>query len=282
MALLKQLQKQYTVPRGRVSISEFRNDDPRQLEGLRYIGNTPAFDITFSAESLEHEDADGGFAEIDDETILKISEEGTLNTDNMNGDNLALFFLGDTKLLTQAATDSAATEIIGPVSTDLSYPVGLNIVGDVVKRPQGLRGLKEIVCHLIETGGTPASTPLTNGTDYVVQEDIGQITILSSGNVPVGSMVQVSYKLAATSQVQVISARKQREGRLQFVANNPKGKNYDFMFPRVRFMPDGSFDLKNREWLNMSIKFRILSPGYGMESIYIDGRPEIVIADSTG
>ena len=281
MALAKQLQKQYTVPRGRVSVSEFRNDDPRQLEGLRYIGNTPAFDITFSAESLEHEDADGGFAEIDDETILKISEEGTLNTDNMNGDNLAMFFLGAANLHKQIATNTPVEELIGPVSTDMSYPVGLNIVGGLVQRPQGLRGLTEFTAFAVAQDGSKGAA-LSAGTDYVVQEDIGQITILSGGTLAAGAMIMVSYKLLDTEQVQVVSQRHQREGRLQFIANNPKGKNYDFMFPRVRFMPDGSFDLKNREWLNMSIKFRILSPGYGMESIYIDGRPEVVIADSTG
>ena len=279
MALPNQKQKAYVIPKGRVSIAEYVNpDDPRELEGWRYIGNTPGFEINFSSDSTPHIDADSGFEEVDDESISKITEEGTLNVDNINGDNLALFFLGEASILTQDASDTALTEIIGPVKTDLTYLIGRKVVGQSVLNPHGLRGLSDVVVSTIDNTDPEnpvAGEALTEGVDYVALPDIGEVMILAGGAIASGDSIWVSYKMTGTEQTQVISARTQRVAAIKFVAHNPKGTNWDFLIPKARFMPDGSFDLKSREWLNMSIKFTILSPGYGMESISMMSRPEV-------
>lgn len=375
----------YTLGRGKLHFSRFKNGT-QNPEGFRYIGNTPEFNLTIESENLDHFSSDYGIREKDDSVLLEVNRSGTMITDNIDPENIALFFLGSSSL---AAITSASglTETLADVKPGHSYKLGQssnNPAGYFGVNPAGFSAYTgsaptaatgtvtfgdvgdaddtitiggqvytmkaspanpydvdigataaESAANLaaaINAGsgagtaygtGTIANTDVTAsvasdvvtvtaivtgtagnsialtasgsditasgtgnlaggvgtgfvpGEDYEMDFDTGLFTVLEDGAITEGSDVTIGFGVRQSTRERVISGATPVEGALMFVAANPKGKQFNYYFPWVKFTPNGDYALKSDEWQQIPFNLEILKPS-ATEAIFMDGKPAYV------
>lgn len=253
------MKQNYTLGRGEIQFGQFRpgTQVPR---GERYFGNTPEYGISSEQETLDHYSSDEGVRKKDESVLLQLDYTGSLSTDHISPENLAIFFLGES--MTQTTVASTAVEFsFANVEQGLTYQLGTSDA-----TPSGVRQ----VSNLTLTG--TAATAVA-GVDYVLDETLGRITILEGSTVIAeASTLAGTYDVAASTRSRVISKSTTVEGSLRFIAKNPAGEQIDYFMPWVKITPNGDFALKSDEWQQLPFTLEILQKG-SLESIYMDGRP---------
>lgn len=235
----------YTLGRGELY---FARRDPATglLGGFRYIGNTPEVNLTAEEEKLEHFSSDKGIRVKDATVSLQVNYTGTVSCDNVNNDNVALFFLGSSSKLTVAQTTFTAQPING-VEKGMFYQLGIG--------GASISGARNVIYP--GTGGTAftltkvaaPNVVLVHGTDYVLNAALGRVEILdTSPTVSNGDNLIVTYTVAASTRNRVISGSTSIQGALQYIAYNPEGVDRDFLAMSVTLSPNGDFPLKSDEW----------------------------------
>lgn len=237
------------------------------FEGFRKIGNAPEFTLTFERENLEHFDSRSGINEKDADVTTQVTRTGTIVTDNINEDNLALFFFGDTQTVVQAA-QSIVNEEINGVVTNRTHVLGLDETN-----PTGLRNIDAGSVVVTDDTGT---TTFVQGTDYTLQVQNGFLEIPEGSNIPAGSDILVSYDVVASTRNRVISGGEQVIAQVMFVSDNGIGENRTVLLPRVSISADGDFAFIGDEFQTLSLAIEALKPSDGREAIYVDGIPAIV------
>ena len=251
----------YTLGRGKVYFSRFKEDGTTP-EGFRYLGNTPEFGLSIEQDTLDHYNSDEGIKEKDDSVPLEVNRTGSLTTDNIHPENVALFFFGSSTALTQAAV-SSAVETLPSIKEGHAYKLGITDTN-----PAGYFGIDE--AGFAVSDGT---NPLVLGTDYTMHYDTGLIEFIQGSLLAVdGADIEVTYAVAASSRTRVISGSDPVEGAIMFVSKNPKGTNATFMLPYVKLSPNGDYALKGDEWQQIPLSIEVLKAA-GKEAIYRDGVP---------
>lgn len=249
-----------TLGRGKVYFSLFKTGT-QTPEGFRYIGNTPEFSLSISNEKLDHFNSDAGIRVKDKSIVLETSATGSLSCDDINLENLALFFFGESNTLSQTSA-TGQTETIVDVKQGLMYQIGATL-----GNPTGVRSLSNVVVKV-------GATTKTITTDYLIDTELGLLTIVDGGGIADLDDVIVEYDRAAKSRDQVISGETQVEGAIKFVSANPEGDKRDYLMPSVRLGPNGDFALKSGgDWQTLNLSVEILQADDGRERIYVDGRP---------
>ncbi len=246
--------KEYTLGKGEVYFD--------QGSGERYFGNTTEFNITIESENLDHFDSDHGIRVKDDSVVLEITRNGSLITDNISKENIALFFLGDVSVVTQVATP-----VVGEVVTTTAVKGYYYQLGKTTNNPQGVRGVTAVVVKV-------GATTMVLNTDYTLDATMGRIHILETGSTIIaGDDIAVDYTPAANTRERISTNNAASlTGSLRFVAFNPKGTNRDFYIPAVTLRPTGDFALKGDDWQAAGFAIEI-NQNTGQAAIYIDGRP---------
>lgn len=266
----------YTLGRGRIYFA--RRDANGRLGGERYLGNTPEFSTNFESETLDHYSSDRGIREKDASVILQINRTGSLVTDNISPENVALFFFGEEEALTVAEA-SVVDEPVGVpgigVEKGMFYQLGVT-----AQNPSGARGI-------ISPGSGPTTfslvvddgdqgVNLVLGEDYQIDPLLGRIEILSGSTVVQdGDELLASYTVGASTRTRIISGSSPIEGALRFVSVNPTGRNIDYYMPSVKLSPNGDYALKSDEWQQIPFNVEILKPE-NQEAVYADERPTLV------
>lgn len=250
--------KQHTYGSGKLHFAQFLPNT--QTPGaLRYIGNTTELTLTSEQEKLDHYDSDNGIRTKDDSVVTSLEQSGTFVTDNINDENVAMFFLGTTTSLSQAS-GTAQEDTIASVEFG-SYQLGITPT-----RPTGVR---KVTVTSVALSAAPA-TAYTAGLDYVVDADRGLVTILPGGAITKGAGIKITYSFAASTRQQVMSSNKTVEGRLWFESKNAVGPQRDYTFPYVKLTPNGDFALKSDDWLTMPFSVEVLTLG-ALAAVYADG-----------
>jgi hypothetical protein len=245
--------KDYTLGKGEVY---FDNGT-----GERYLGNTTVFNVTVESETLDHFDSDEGIRVKDDSTILEVNRTGTITTDNISIENVALFLMGDMSTVTQAATPVVDEEIDGVLEGRFYQ------LGKTTNNPQGVRGVTAVTVEI-----APSTLAVLN-TDYTLDAAMGRIYIVEGGAIDDGDDLLVSYTPVANSRQRVATNNNASlSGALRFIAKNPKGTSRDWYMPQVTLRPEGDFALKGDDWIAMNFAVEIGAPS-GQSAIYVDGRP---------
>ena len=261
---LVRVKNNYTSLRGRIAL------DPivEAPEGDKHTGRIPfgngQMSYTSSAETQKHYSSEEGQAEVDDSFPGKIDRTGTLTTDNMSDENLAMFLSGTVADVSQAQISVAAEETI-TVIPGRYYQLGLS-----ESRPTGLRQVSDVVVTNT-LGGTTYDED-----DYRVDLELGILQILSTGSIQAGD-IKVEYKAVAASWSQI----KTGDGvglmfGVHLVAHNPRGRNIDWWFPKVLLSPNGELPLvqegETMEYAKAGFSIEIMKPA-NLEAVYVDGRP---------
>jgi hypothetical protein len=247
--------KSYTLGKGEIYFEQAGT-------GERYIGNSTEFNITIESENLDHFDSDNGIRVKDDSVVLEITRTGSLITDNMSKENLALFFLGDISTVTQTATPVVAGPLASSAVKGYFYQIGKSTAN-----PQGVRGVTGVA---VKKG----ATSLVLDTDYTLDAALGRVRILeTSVTVLAGDVLTVDYTPAANTRERISTSNSASlDGSIRFVAKNPKGTQRDIYIPKVTLRPTGDFATKGDDWQQVGFAVEI-GQNEGQSAIYIDGRP---------
>lgn len=254
-----------TLGRGEIHVALFKTGT-HTPDGWRYVGNTPSFGLNITQEKLDHFSSDRGVRVKDKSIILQVDYAGSLVLDDINADNLMLFFFGSKTVLAQTSA-TAQTESFTTVTQGYGYQLGITN-----SNPTGVRKISNVV---VAVGGTPK----TLGTDYTIDADRGIIYVVEGGTIADAATIAVTYDRAAVTRKQIISGTTQVECALRFISYNPQGEKNDILMPYVRLGPNGDFNLKADEWQQLPLTVEILADtfqGANKAAIYIDGQPQTV------
>lgn len=259
----------YTLGRGKIYFAPFAANTQNPL-GERYIGNTPEFSLTIEQEKLDHYSSDQGIREKDDSIALQVNRSGSLTTDNIDMDNIALFFFGSTSDV--AVTGATVTNEAIVVHKDRYYQLG-----------QAVSATGRVKLDLHSTGpdvkivvtNTAGTTTYVEGTDYTIDMDSGRLYIVPTGAITDGQTVHVDYKYKTSTLKRVTSGSAPIEGALRYIEANPKGADKMWYMPWVSITPNGDFNQKGDEFQTIPFSIEVLKKT-GVEAIYVDG--EAVVA----
>lgn len=261
--------KNYVLGRGRVQFDRYT---PAQIaagltaltrgEGERYIGNTPAFSLSSSSDDLDHYSSEGGIRVKDDSVQLQLDRSGSFECDNIDQENIALYFLGEASTQTQVAATDETDEIT--VKQGMFYQLGAT-----ASNPSGVR----IVSNVTVGKGVGFGTNVVAANNWEIDEARGQIYILPGApDIPDNTLIEVEYDIADATRERVVSATTSIYGAIRFKADNPKGQNKDYYLPYVKLAPDGDFALKGDDWQKMTFTMQVLiKPGLAA-AMYVDGQ----------
>lgn len=250
----------YTLGRGMLYFGQFATGTTTP-QGERYFGNTPEFNVTIDVENLDHYSSDQGIREKDDSVVLQADRSGSLTTDSIRPENIALFFFGSKETVTVVAATAQTQTYTGS-------PAGLAVqLGTNAQNPSGARNVASVA--LVTVPPTPA---LVLGTDYNVDAARGRVLFEETDNVKALTSVEFTYNVEASKRDRIISGSQPVEGALRYIAQNPKGNNFDYFMPWVKITPNGDYALKGDEWQTIPFSIEILKKP-GLEAIYCDGQP---------
>lgn len=247
-----------TLGRGEIHFSEFKPGTFTPA-GFRYIGNTPDFSISGTTNKLDHFSSDRGVRVKDKTVTLDTSNTANINTDDIQPENVALFFYGEASTVTQTSADTL-TETFTDVTPGLSCQLGITD-----QNPTGVRSVTV-------TSVTSGADTLTATTDYTVDTVRGIVNVVDGGSVEVGDDIVVHYSRAAVNRTQIVSGDEQVEGALRFIAYNADGDDFDYYFPWVAVSPNGDMAMKGDNWQTIGLAVDI-QKAPNRERIYIDGQP---------
>lgn len=260
----------YTLGRGELY---FARKDPvtGAMGGERYLGNTPSANLTAEEEKLEHFSSDRGIRVKDKVVTLQVNYTGTLEVDNIDYENVALFFLGETENLTIAQTTVASEQVgvtgVG-VEKGMFYQLGMT-----AGNPAGAKGIIFPGAAGTAFALKKGASTLVAGADYVVNAELGRVEILdTSANVTDGDVLTATYTVTASTRRRVISGSTAVSGSLRYVAYNPEGEQIDYFMPSVTLSPNGDFALKSDEWQVIPFNIDVTKRDADTAAIYGEGR----------
>lgn len=243
----------YNLGRGTVYVAELTSGLPGDA-GWRDLGNCPEFNISVDVETLKHESSRAGLRITDKEVVTKQEINVSFTLDELNFQNLALFFSGTASA---AALTNPAVAGITERTFVTSCPDYAAVGGRWydIESAAGVRAYDISAANLTlnsDTGG--ADNTLVEGTDYTVDEKMGRVFILSTATL-VDAGDDLTYTLAADAGAVApdeVKALTQTNARvaLKFISENPANgdKQTEYDFHQIQLKPDGEFPLVGDEW----------------------------------
>lgn len=229
-------------------------------QGFRYLAETPGFTLAAQSESLAVDGSDSGIAERILNVPIRVTRSGRLTLRDIDPENWALFVIGDTSEVTQAATP------VVDESHDV-MPGRFYQLGASAANPGGVRNVSAV-----EVTDSGAVTTYVLDTDYKLHAEIGMIEILASGSIGTEEVL-VDYTPAAETRSRVTSHQKgPAQGEVKFVADNTEGSPSDVYMPDAWLTPDGEAAMKSRENPQEMAFALNLQARDGYAQVYVDGR----------
>ncbi len=108
------------------------------------------------------------------------------------------------------------------------------------------------------SGGSASGVIALTG-NYTLDAARGRVTILAApAAISNDDVLEIDYDVAVGSRTIVVDEENQVEGALRFLADNPRGTNKDYFWPRVKLSPSGEFALKGEAWQTMTFNMEVL------------------------
>lgn len=258
----------YTLGRGELFFAQYAPGTENE-QGERYLGNTPEFNMTIEEEALDHYSSDHGVNEKDASISLSTNRTGSLTTDNISPENVALFFFGAQSTFTHTGA-TVTDEAVAAVKQGLTYQLGKTTLNPVGARDLDFLSTGPNVNIIVtDDAGSPAT--FDEGDDYTIDMDLGRLYIVPGGAITDGTNLEVDYKTKTTTRDRIISGANAIQGALRFISFNPEGKRMDYYMPKVKLTPNGDYNLKGDEWQQIPFTIEILKKS-DREAIYVEGR----------
>lgn len=234
----------YNLGRGILFLSEL---DPSTglPEQYRDLGNAPAFNISLDVEELVHRSSREGTSTVDKRIIVRQDIQVSVTLEELNAQNLALFFSGDNDTPTNPAV-AGITAYNATTSAALAVWYDLRDGGGTGQRAMDLQQASDVIVTR-DPAGTPVVMVLD--TDYEVDLEMGRVFFLPTGAIVVGDTVQFELTAnagcAATLDRTNALTQSQKEYALKFIGENPSDadEQVEYEFHSILLSPEGDFSL---------------------------------------
>lgn len=242
----------YKFGRGKVYIAPIIAG---QTPAMRYLGQTPGFSLSVDVEEQDLRSSDGPTSELLASVVTSVDVTGALECHNIDKDNQALFFSGETSDVSQ--TTGAISYSISNVQEGATYKIG--------RTDSTPMGFVDVVS--VAVSGAVA------GTDFTVDEALGLISIARDGAIETGDNITVTGNRAARTITRVTSGNKGKINcQIDFIADNASGENDRLFMPLATLSPTGDFSLQGEDFTSLNFNIKALKSATA-ERIYIDGQP---------
>lgn len=218
----------------------------------RDLGNSPDFKINVATEKLKHANSRGGLKVTDKE--VEISKEANISftLDEMNLENVNIFFAGiETAFTNPAVAGFTIWTLIAAGTIELGRWYDLT-------KATGERVYDVLAAKVLlkTTNATPVT--LVDGTDYTLDLAMGRIFLISTSTklaTAITNVEGVTLTLTADSsassvkEVQALS-KSSIKGALKFVGTNPANNEepYEVQCHQISLKADGDLSLISDDW----------------------------------
>lgn len=239
----------YLLGRGIVYASVLVNGLPTSW---RDLGNCPDFSLNVEKETLEHQSSRSGLKITDKEVVLSQSAGYSFQLDEINNENMALFFSGNKATHTNPAVAGVA-DIVLTSSAELGF--WYDLVDGTGER------LYDVTAGNLTVEADPSGTPVTLvlDTDYELDAEMGRIRLKADAvNIADGDELGFDYTAdaGATAAVDQVNALTQTSVTiaLKFIGENPadNGSRYEVQIQKTAILAEGDFALISDDWTTMT------------------------------
>lgn len=170
----------YVLGRGKLFFSNIGTDG--MPTGFRFVGNCPEVTASLESENYEHFRSTNGLKQKDLDIITQQAIKWTATLENMDKDNLGIFFAADQDLsfVNPAITGFSGITLV-PAGFMVSAATGGRWYQIVDATGQACIGALAAKIALASTNATPAS--LVKDTDYILDVETGRVFFLDSAKV---------------------------------------------------------------------------------------------------
>lgn len=241
--------------------------DPDQ-DNWHYLAQTEDLTVAVETERVELVGVDKPTAEVLEDVVTQITRTANTSFRNIERETLRRFFAASVSDVVEAGSAANTEQFV--VELGAYIQLGTN---DANSPAYGWRGVSSV--SIVEDPGG-ADVALVLDTDYTLDAEEGMIKFLSDAvNVETGDTVEVTYDVdATTTEVLSTGANASEILEVKFVADNTRGANRTFHFPKVDMGPAGELALKSRDtFQQIPVTFEILDPNDGRAAAYILTKP---------
>lgn len=221
--------------------------------GFRDLGNAPEFNLSIEVETLEHQSSREGLKIVDKEVVISQDASVSFSLDEINDENVALFFAGEKATHTNVALAGFSSyEMVTTASGGVTLGRWYDIVNSAGERAYDIESAD---LALAEESGP---TTLVENTDYELDLVNGRIFLLSTAvNIAAGEGMDVTLAANGTAKgVDEVQGLTQTNitGVLKFIAENPANndKQTEYTFHQIELKADGDFALIGDEFTQMN------------------------------
>lgn len=209
------------------------------------FGNTPAFTVSPTIESLDHFESMDGIKEKDKSVDVSIGYTGKFTLDEYSRENLMLFLMGTTESDTTQATGHQVND---PITARLDRWVKLTFRNVAILSVTNVAG----TTHYVEN------------TDYTVDTAVGRIKAITGGSITDAQVLHIDYTYDA-SEYPTLSALQTSsiECFIRFVGAPDVGPKYEMEIWRAKIKPTGDLPFISDEWGQMEFEFEVLKDHAG-------------------
>lgn len=225
-----------------------------QPKSFRDLGNAPEFNVSVEVETLEHQSSREGLKVVDKEVIISQDVSVSFQLDEINNENLALFFSG-AKAAHVNVSVAGFAEFSMVADGDLELARWYDIHNDATPTE---RAYDVQASDLTVKTNEAAPVTLVLDVDYELDVEMGRIFILSTGIlVPVaigtgdGLLVTLAAAAGANDVDEVRSLTQTNViGTLKFISENPadNDRSTEYEFHQISLKPEGDFSLIGDEF----------------------------------
>lgn len=221
--------------------------DTGQRLGMELKGNCTEFTPKPDSERKEQmATGRSNYGQVLASVTLPKPMTATITFNQLDASLFAAAFFGTNSALTQdAGTISVAEELT--TIADRFVEIGKLMVSDVVVK---------------DSTGT---TTYVEGTHYTVNTRLGMIRALSTGTIPAGAVVKITYKHAAVNGTQMKAMTKSNVRiRIKLDGQNfADGRNFISDIYQMRLAPTSNFSLVGTEFVDVTFEGALETPaGY--------------------
>lgn len=239
---------------GYVKINRYDSDD--NLTGFVDIGNISKLSIQADSETKERLSfRHDNYQQALDSVVIPKPHTVSMTGDEMSSMVMAIALLGEEAALavTGASVDAGSPEDLVAVHDKYVALAHKHITSVVVK-------------------DATDTTTYVSGTDYMVDASLGQIKVLSTGDIADSATVHVSYTYATQAGTRVYGGTQSRiKVRLEMFGQNlASGKNVHVVIKELVISPSGAADFIGSDYISFELAGKITVPEGDTQPYYID------------
>lgn len=241
----------YNLGRGILYFAPLVNSLPT---AYRDLGNATEFTVTVETETLEHQSSRSGLRVTDKEVVVSTNVTVSITLDEINFENLALAFLGETAAFANTAVGAGFAEYEMISSVELGKWYDLKTSG-------GVRVYNLDAADVDLDNGTD-DTDLVAGTDYLLDAELGRVFFYETATaIEAGEAVDITLAAGTAGTIGEVKGltTSATTGALKFISQNPAAGDAktEYQVHSVSLKPEGDISLIGDDWTTLQLTGKV-------------------------